>query len=212
MPSQRLTDRTIRSLRVEKRTEFFDSVLPGLGIRIGPSGDKTFFIRYRSPNGHRRQRRFTLGRYGIISLAEARDQARLILATVARGEDPQEEARSLTIGQVVELFLERHADAHLKPSTAAEYRRSLEKDVVPRWGNWDVREVERRHVNKLFDDVALGRGSPIGANRLRAVVSSMFSWALAREYVEHNPVHGTRRPGRENRRDRVLTHNEIRTL
>src|SRR4051812_42687255 len=66
----------------------WDDDLPGFGLRMKPSGAKSFFIQYRNANG--RSRRFTIGRYGVFTCDEARTEARKALAEVARGLDPAE--------------------------------------------------------------------------------------------------------------------------
>lgn len=66
------------------------------------------------------------------------------------------------------------------------------------------------HLDASYRIVA--RGAPIGANRARAVISKIFSWAVKRNLVENNPCAGVERPSPENQRDRALTADEIRKL
>lgn len=205
-----LTDRTLRSVQVESRTELWDEALPGFGVRVSPQGDRSFFIMYRY-RGVRR--RLTLGKYPLLSLAEARQAARVKLGEVAAGLDPAEEREdrrtALSFGDLVEDYLRLYAKQRKR--SWREDERILRRDVLPEWHHLAAGEIRKAHVLQLLDAI-LERGAPIAANRTRAVVSRVFSWALERDLVELNPCAGTRPPAAENRRDRVLNEDEIRAL
>lgn len=64
----------------------------GFGVRMKPSGTRTFLIQYR--NAERRSRRFVIGQYGILTVELARDLARKKLASVIDGGDPAAERRA----------------------------------------------------------------------------------------------------------------------
>jgi len=100
LPVVKLDARNVRTLPAAagKRTDYTDAVLPGFVLRVSPTSARTFGVRYYF--GHR-VRRFTLGDVCVLSLADAREQARQILARAALGGDPQGEkveARKLRHG------------------------------------------------------------------------------------------------------------------
>src|SRR2546425_8342021 len=88
----------------------WDGALPGFGLRVYPSGRKAFLLRYRARG---RKRLLTLGTYGVLTLDQARDQARQRLGEVIGGEDPVEQRRKErqgeTVGALCTAYLERQA-------------------------------------------------------------------------------------------------------
>jgi hypothetical protein len=86
----KLTKRFIDAVVAGSGEQFiWDDELPSFGIRIKPSGVRSYLIQYR--NSHGRSRRLTLGQHGVLTADEARKIARQHLADVARGKDPIED-------------------------------------------------------------------------------------------------------------------------
>jgi Arm DNA-binding domain len=78
-----------------KRYQLWDSEVTGFALRVEPSGARTFVARYRADGGGRSaiQRLVTIGRFGVLTVEQARKQAKAILGGVALGNDPAEEVR-----------------------------------------------------------------------------------------------------------------------
>jgi integrase len=114
-----------------------------------------------------------------------------------------------TLGDLALEYLERWA----KPRKRSwkEDERILNKDVLPLWRWSKGKEITRSDVIALLDRI-VDRGSPIAANRTLAVVRRLFNFALSRDLVSANPCAQVKPPGKENRRDRVLSPDELRTF
>jgi hypothetical protein len=88
MPTVKLTKRSVDGLLPPAKGQavLWDTEVRGFGARILPSGTKTFILQYRNPEGI--QRRINIGRYGILTVDQARDQAKLHLASVIKAKIP----------------------------------------------------------------------------------------------------------------------------
>jgi integrase len=199
------------------RAMLWDSLVPGLGLRIYPTGRKVWIVTYRIKGGPRTQQKATLGPYGRlqgqIPIAAARNQARAIIAKANGGDDPQGESRtskaSPTVATLVSEYMERYAKAQ-KRSWYSD-QKILNANVLPAWGGRRVADVTRRDVIALLDAI-YDRGAPIQANRALACIRKMWNWAMSRDMAQASPCAGIKPPAPENRRERVLTDGEIRAV
>jgi len=212
-----LNEDMIETLRTERsQEEFYDSEFKldgSFGLRVSKSARKVFFVIY-SINGKRK--RMTLGAYPVLALSEARKRALEIVRSVAEGRDPASERRQYrtaeTFSQLVELFLERHVEQTCKESTKREYRRILQGELVPAWGDRRVGDISAGDVHLLLEEIAVGRGSVVMANRVRALAGKLFAYAVNCQLLEKNPVVTTATPGRELPAQRILGFDEIKLL
>ena len=119
------------------RKDYLDALVPGLALRVTQAGHKSYVLIARYPSHPTNPTRRALGEHGVISLEQAREQARIWIALVKRGIDPKvEEARQRSAEQrrqnnsfaaVAEEFLQRHA---AKLAKAADARHSIETEFV----------------------------------------------------------------------------------
>jgi integrase len=217
MPTRKFVAQTVRALKADaRRIDYFDAMTPGFGLRITPTGVKTWFYMYRV-NG-KRLRRWTLGRYPALSLADARDKVRVAVGALAKdGADPAAEKRrdrgAKTVNDLAAEYLAKHA--RVKKSSWAADEWQLKKDVLPAWRYRLVKDIKRTDVVTLLDTIAdpTGRNAPQSAVHVRRLLSKMFNFALARDYgIEYNPVQATEPPAPSGRRTRVLDGREIAAL
>jgi integrase len=185
-------------------------------VRIDSSGRKSFVVRYRPKgSGANGPKRFvTLGRYGVLTAEEARGRAKEILGVVAKGGDPAsdmaEKQAAATFKEVVDLFLKEHVSAKRKSSTAVGYASLLATYAVPALGSRKADAVTRAEVAHLHDQL---KDKPYQANRLLAVVGSLYTFAERRGLVPEgrNPARKIERFP-EDRRKRFLTPAELERL
>lgn len=213
-----LTQRAVEALRPPSRgrAEYFDKMLPGLGLRISDAGRKTWFVMYRVRG---RKVRETIGTLATIpNVADARKRARESIELAQRGVHPAEArqeaaaaeaARSITFGTVADRYLAEYVERNNRPSTIREARRMLNRDVKPAWGERPIRDITRQDVNDLLDAIA-NRGALLQANRMLACLKTLFSWALDKELADADPTARVRKRVKEIPRDRALSPDEIR--
>lgn len=210
-----LTDALIRSVASPKmgRVELTDVRCPGLMLRITPAGVRSWSFRFRDPCSSAVQRA-TIGTYPAISLLEARERAGELRRRVAGGENPihtkrreRDEASTKTVEFLAECYLREHA--YRKKRSAPADDRNLRLHVLPHWGKRRFDEIRRRDVVELCEAMVTA-GKPIQANRVQALISKMFSFAIDRGLVTAHPCYRLEKCGRENVGRRVLTDAELR--
>lgn len=183
----------------------------GFGIRVFPSGEKTFFFAYKF---HGRQRMLTLGSYPELKLADARKKFRAARELLAKGIDPLEakhgERLEPTLADLVKDFLKRHV-AEKASRSLPEYRRNLEKDVLPSWKNKRVKDIKKRDVILLLEKI-IDRGAKNQANQVFKIVRKMFNFAVERDILEYSPCAGVKLPSQEKKRSRFFSDKEICTF
>lgn len=216
MPKRALTAAAVERLKppAAGQVEHFDAGYPGLALRLSYGGGRSWVYFYRL---HGKQRRFTLGTFPALSLAEAREAWRAARGAVERGEDPaaaKAEAKQRkpdTVRAVGADFVEKHHRKGKRNRTADEVERMLELRVYPEIGDREIKSITRRDVLDLLDKAEEARPGA-GRNRLLANVRKMFAWAVERDIIQASPAAGISAPVKEQARDRVLSDDEMRAF
>ena len=214
MLSEALTDLSIKALRprADSRYEVFDAKIPGFAVRVAPSGMKSFVLLYR----HRgRPRRLTIGRYPVLSLAEARKLANHALNRVAHGNDPQHEKeerrRGHSFEDAADDFVTTHCARRNRASTASHAAGTLRLHFIPKWRNRDVREIKRADILSVLDKMMRDE-MPGAAIRSLAVIRKFFNWCVERGLIDASPCAGVKAPAPHRSRDRVLDDKELAAI
>ena len=208
----KITKRMVDQLKVDGADRFYwDSDLPGFGVRVRGSGRKYYVVQFRADG---RVRRMTLGRHGAIPTETARRRAMAAIVGAKGGVDPAAARdtgrKAITMKQLGKRFLEDYVPDHCKPSTAYEYGRSVNFFINPRIGSRKVKDIQRSDIAELH--LAL-RQTPYQANRTLGVLSKLFNlaemWGLRPD--GSNPCLHVKRY-KEEKRERFLSAEEIARL
>lgn len=205
-----LTDKYIRNLQPDpqKQIQVQDSKEIGFGIRVNPKGSKTFFLSYRL-NG--KQRRYKIGRYPDISLADARKEARKLKGLIAQGNDPaaKQEVNNPLFQDFLEDFINRYAKK--KTQNWKETDRILRKEFLPSLKNKRMREIKKTDLIECINRI-VDRGSMTMANQAHRAISKVFNWSVEQGILDFSPYEGAKQPGKNITRDRVLTDDELQKI
>jgi len=214
--TSRFTERGVRSIQPEGE-RFIVWGPHGLGLRVHPSGRKTWIYCYRFSG---RARMMTLGNCPPMSPDAAREAHLKAVASRREGIDPglalvdrrQANLEAPTFADLVDRFDAHYLKSRVKERTRREYLRLINRHVYPRWKNRKAREIRRRDVVGLVDDLACDRGVPVAAARTLAAVRKCFNWAVSRELLEYSPAVGVESPDPRRMRQRSLSDEEISHL
>lgn len=195
MARRALTDRKIESLKpAEKGKRYIepDGIVPGMGVRVTETGNKSYVLVARYPSAPKHPAPRALAEVGEITLAAARDKARDWLKLIQAGIDPKfEEARQRainerqqaeTFGAVADQYKAGHLD---KKRSGGPTWASLQGDLLPAWKDLPIRDLTRGMVMTRLDAIERERG-PIARNRRLALIRHLLNWCLDRELVATN--------------------------
>jgi integrase len=205
-----LTQRGVEAAKAQdKRYGKPDGLVPGLQLIVQPSGAKAYRLLARI---HGKQRNITIGNAALLTLAQAREEARRQLTLIAGGGDPRavKQAAAATAADTVEVVARRFIERHAKPKlrTWREIERRLEREILPHWGTRPLATIGKHDVVMLLDGI-VDRGVPVTANRTLTVARKMFNWAIERDLLETSPFDRVKPPAQETPRDRVLDDAEL---
>ncbi|MDH0373508.1 site-specific integrase [Comamonas aquatica] len=193
---------------------YYDTKVPGLAVGVGASGVKTFVL-YKKIN--RRPERIKIGRVTDLTVDEARTKAIEHNGKVALGSNPADKKRQqraeITFGEMFQLYYEQHSKPHKKThkEDLAKFHRYLsDRKYGINLAKRRLSEISLGEIKVVFNKIS--EEHPITANRVLALISSVFSEAVRAElFVGLNPCRGVRR-NKENKRSRFLTREELPNL
>ena len=207
MAGKTLTDTRIEALVPRKTSyEIRDGKLKGFGVRVLPSGNKRFFVHCQ----HRGERVWKIvGDHGTMDVAEAQSRATEILAAIRRGggvpPDPAD-----TLFEAVATTVFRRYERVWKPRTLLVNRDYLRNQILPRFAQRPVAEIDGREVRNWFASLA---ATPAAADRSMPVLSVIMREAEKMGFRPEgsNPCRGIKRYRRKGR-ERFLSDGEVRRL
>jgi integrase len=203
----------LRDLPADVRDKvFFDSSLPGYGLRVRESGVHSLMIQYAIAG---QTRRVVFGPLSRLDPNKTYSIARDLLARVRLGYDPAAEkeqakaAAAETFGALLPRFLERQR-ARLKPRSYVEIERHLKTYAKALHGS-PIEAITKRTIAARLAEIEKRSGG-VTRNRVRASLSGYFTWLAREGYVDSNPVTFTNVADENGGRERVLSDEELRTI
>lgn len=163
-----------------------DTAIHGFALRVTSGGAKSFIVEKRV-NG--RVKRITLGRYGNLTVEQARTEAMKILGNVATGGGPIAEkreryARSVSLNEVFRDYLATRKD--LKDSTIHDYKRIMSTSFED-WLKKPIAEITKDMVERKHRE--LGKRSEARANNSMRVLRALINHAMSKyEDAKGNPI------------------------
>jgi len=209
----KLTKRFVESVKPSAADQvIFDDKIPGFGLRVLPSGVRSYLVQYRNKAG--RSRRLTIGKHGKVTADGARRDAQRVFDAVRSGGDPAAERRAYIKSPIVNDLLDRYIAEHVekrnRPRMRQEVKRLVERHIRPELGRHKVAAVTRRDMEKLHRDL---EATPRQANLVLAVCSKAFNLAERWSWRADgsNPCTKIERYP-ENERERFLSADELGRL
>ncbi len=190
--------------------EYSDSVIAGLKVLVGKSGNKKFLFRYTF-----RQRKcsIALGVFGALTVDDARLIANQYKALVAQGRDPKQEREEIKARITFAEFVTEHYLPHAKT-----YKRSVNADesklklyLMPKFGQGVLVDITTQAIQGYHNQLRT-KLSAATANRHLALLHRIFSLAIQWGYSEKNPATGINKFQENNKHQRFLNNDEIRRL
>ncbi len=225
----KFTDKYISNLKPQEKM-FQVRESEGFGVRVLPSGLRIFIFVYTIA-GKRRQ--MNLGDYPDVTLATARARAADARKALKHGKDPQavgfewhrdperekreaakaeaEELKNPTVAALASDYIEKYAKKH--KSSWEEDQRILNKDVVPAWGKRKAKDITRRDVLTLLENME-GRGNGITTNTFK-IIRRMFRFAVKQEIITTTPCYAFERGDELPRpvsKERALSEEEVKAF
>ena len=237
MPTAKLTKRSVDAFAppADNQAVLWDSEIRGFGVRVLPSGLKTFIAQYRSMAGVKR--RINLGRYGVITVEQARALAKIKFGAVAAGEDPAEEVlkakQGMTVGELCDWYLtearagnilgRRHRP--IKESSLSMDESVINVHIKPLLGRRVAKHLTIAEVEKMQADVKEGRtaqkrgqgrggrttGGPGAASRCVGTLQAVLGHAKHKGLLAVHPTLGVKKLA-TNKKTRRLSSTEITNL
>jgi integrase len=221
----------------DKDSVIWDDDLPGFGLRVFKSGKRSYVLQYRSLG---RSRRYTIGLHGVWTPEMARQEAKIQLGRIAKGDNPAEERqldhKAITIKELCNLYsADMKAGLILgkggRPKKASTIYTDLGRmncHILPLVGNRRVKDFTKADANRLLKDVMAGktkvttktgklrgksivRGGAGTASRTIGLLGGIMTYAIEAGIIDTNPAHGIKKP-KDNVRQRRLSEAEYRIL
>jgi integrase len=219
MPTAKLNKRSVDGFAPppDKQVVLWDSEIRGFGVRVLPSGLKTFIVQYRNSEGIKR--RINLGRYGVVTVDRARDLAKIKLGAVAAGDDPahavHQARKGMSVAEMCDWYLTEaragnilgRRNRPIKESSLNMDESRINTHIKPLLGKRFAKHLTIADVEQMQADVKNGKtaknrssgrggraaGGPGVASRSLGTLQAILSHAKHKGLLAEHPTKGARK-------------------
>lgn len=236
----RITAESVKRAEPEaKAYTAWDTELPGFGLYVGPTGAKSFIVKYRLGGGRgAKQGKMTLGRLGVLTATQARKAASDAIAQARLGKDPRDGLRAtagegMTVNHMLDEweregapFDRRNGRRRKENSVAGDIRR-INIHIRPLIGSNRLQDVSPDTLRTVRSDIAAGKtarkvktkargvsdakGGDGTAVQVLRIFKSALGYAVDKGWIESNPATRVKLPP-TNSRERFLSGAELERL
>ena len=191
----------------------WDADVKGFGLKVTPTGAKSYVMQYRMGGREAKTKRLTIGKHGSPWTAEtARIEALRLLTFVRQGIDPADIARgrrrqsvTLAFGDYADRFIELYLKENW-PDSWREGQRILNVNVKPVWRNRALTTITRGDVSELLDGLS---DRPAMKKNVHSVIRKLFRWGAGRGDIASSPIAEMEAPRSVLPRKRILSEEEL---
>ena len=200
----------LSKIELQKRPfEIYDTEMKGFTLRVHPSGTLVYLVRYR---WHGKQTRVIIGKHPILTPAQARDEAKKILAGLVHGVNPDTKKltkKKHTLKTFVEQEYSAWVEANHKDSKGTLKRL---KYFIAEYGECCLEDISQRMLEQWRTARIKADRAPSTVNRDLAVLKSMFTTACEWGHIATNPLTKLKPAKLDNGRVRYLGDDDERRL
>jgi len=200
VPKVRLTDITIKNLKppAKGQVDYWCDHLPTFGVRVSQGGSRSFILKKENS-------RQVIGRWPLVSLQQARSEARRRLAEMTLGFV---EPVQTSFDEALEIYIEQYVP-RLRKSTAYEKERILRRNVRPHLQGKSLQAITPRDISSVTDGLS---SIPTTAVHVHQAMRAFFRWCVARHMLARSPCENLPLPARIQSRSRVLAPREMAAI
>lgn len=196
-----------------KEVMLWDDKVAGFGLKVTPTGAKSYLFQYRLGGRAGKTRRVTIGKHGALTPDGARKEAERLAHLVAQGIDPQQQKQD-DARKAVDLAFKGYASTFVDDCLKVRWKAShkdgealLRLYATPVLGSKPIHQINRADIRAVLSKA---KGKVATSRNLFAVLRRLFRWAVSQGDIDVSPLSGMEPPPLPTKRDRVLSDHELK--
>ncbi len=206
---KRFSDKWIQSIKTTSKKQEFNAG-DGFLLRVGVSGSKTFYYRYKQDG---KKKLIKLGTYPDCRLEIAKQKHLNAWTAFKNGDDPQGKLSDIkTIGELANNWYEKYISVNRKQPK--QIKQIIDANIIPALGKIKLNDVTTRKLVLALEKI-VERGANTQANKALSALKQMYNYGISKGIVTINPLQNTKAMdigGKETPRERTLSMEELKTV